>query len=389
MTPPRRGTPDFLLLFLTFSLVCFGLAMVFSASMAFDPSEPWYMAIRQAIAIAIGTIAMFFCMNLNYQVFKKLIIPFGGVVVFLLLLVPIIGKENNGATSWIVLPGGFSLQPTELAKLAIIIYLATIISKKGEKMNDFKKGIVHPLAVVAVISAFIMMQPDLGSTMILILGSLVMIAVGGANLKHIFYLGASGAAVLLVGILSYVLYLSTSNAESYRIDRLMIFWDPWVDPQDKGYQLVQSLYAFGHGGFTGAGFGQSIQKLHYLPEAHTDFIFSIIGEELGFIGTTLFLLVYLAFLWRGLIVALRCKETFGTLTGVGIIGVIGIQSLINIGGVTASIPLTGVTLPLISYGGTSMIVTLMSIGILLSISREYNKPEKETSRRRTTQTVAS
>lgn len=373
MNPPRRGTPDFLLLFLTFSLVCFGLAMVFSASMAYEPGDPWYMAIRQAVSIAIGTAAMFFCMNIDYRMFKKLLLPFFVTVVVLLLLVPIIGKEVKGAQSWISI-GGFSLQPTELAKLAVIIYLATIISKKGEKIRDFKKGVFPPLVVVGFISLLIMMQPDLGSTMILVSGALLMIAVGGANLKHLLYLGGAGAGVGLIGV---ILYMIKTGGESYRIDRFTIFLDPWVDPEFRGYQIIQSLYAFGHGGLTGAGFGQSIQKLHYLPEAHNDFIFSIIGEELGFIGTSLFLLIYLSFLWRGLIVALRCKDTFGTLTGVGIVGMIGIQALVNLGGVTASIPLTGVTLPLISHGGTSMIVTLMSIGILLSISRDYNKPEKE------------
>jgi cell division protein FtsW len=373
MNPPRRGTPDFLLLFLTFSLVCFGLAMVFSASMAYEPGDPWYMAIRQAVSIAIGTAAMFFCMNLDYRVYKKLLLPFFGVVMFLLMLVPIIGKEVKGAQSWISI-GSFSLQPTELAKLAVIIYLASIISKKGEKIRDFKRGVFPPLAVVGVVASFIMLQPDLGSTLVLVSGALLIIAVGGANLKHIAYLCGAG---LGTGLILFIYSWLKPGDDSYRIDRFLIFLDPWSDPDFRGYQIIQSLYAFGHGGLTGAGFGQSIQKLHYLPEAHNDFIFSIIGEELGFIGTSFFLLIYLAFLWRGLIVALRCKETFGTLTGVGIIGMIGIQALVNLGGVTASIPLTGVTLPLISHGGTSMIVTLMSIGILLSISRDHNKPDKD------------
>lgn len=373
MTPPRRGTPDFLLLFLTFSLVCFGLAFVFSAGMAYKSSEPWYLVIRQAFAIGLGTVAMFFCMNIDYRKFQKWVVPFLAVTVFLLLLVPIVAPETNGAQSWIYI-GSFGLQPTEFAKLAVILYLAAIISKKGDRIRDFKRGLVPPLVVVGFISALIMLQPDLGSTMILILSALLVIIVGGANLKHVFYLGGAAAGALSIII---AIYFVKTGGDSYRIARFTAFLDPWSDPLDTGHQLIQSLYAFGHGGLTGAGFGQSIQKLHYLPEAHNDFIFSIIGEELGFIGTSIFLMVYLAFLLRGLIVSLRCKETFGTLAGVGIVGMIGIQAFINIGGVTNTIPMTGVTLPLISYGGTSMLMTLMSLGILLSISREHNKPEKE------------
>lgn len=231
-----------------------------------------------------------------------------------------------------------------------------------------------PLVVIGFISALIMMQPDLGSTMVLVLCAMLIIIVGGAQLKHVFYLGAGG--VVFLTMVGMIFYIATDGA-SHHFARFTAYWDPTKDPQGSGFQLMQSLYAFGHGGLTGAGFGQSVQKLHYLPEAHNDFIFAIIGEELGFIGTFLFLLAYLAFLWRGLIVALRCQDTFGMLLGVGIVGMIGIQAFINMGGVTNTIPMTGVTLPLISYGGTSMLTSLAALGILLSISREYNKPEKE------------
>ncbi|MCU6795237.1 putative lipid II flippase FtsW [Paenibacillus sp. WQ 127069] len=388
MTSQRRGTPDFLLLFLAFSLVCFGLAMVFSASMAYSRydsvtatmlNDPSYLAIRQAAAIALGTVAMFFCMNINYNVLKKWIGPAFIIVVIMLVLVPIFGNKVNGARSWFVI-AGFGIQPAEFAKLAVILYLAALISKKDEKFRSFKKGLLPALTIVGFISALILLQPDRGSTMILVLCATIVIIAGGANLKHIFLLGAAGAFVMSIGVAIYVIKTKLSG-QSYLLDRFTSFMDPFADPLDTGYQLVQSLYAFGHGGISGAGFGQGIQKLHYLPEAHNDFIFSIIGEELGFIGSSLFILIYLAFLWRGLLIAIRCNELFGTLAGVGIIGMIAIQALINLGGVTGSIPLTGVTLPLISYGGSSMLVTLISLGILLSISREYNKPEKETKKR--------
>ncbi|CAG7622658.1 putative lipid II flippase FtsW [Paenibacillus allorhizosphaerae] len=378
MTSQRRGTPDFLLLFLTFSLVCFGLAFVFSAGMAYKPSNPWYLAIRQSISIGMGTVAMFFCMNVDYRKYQKWIAPFFAGVVGLLFLVPLIGKEVNGAKSWFYI-GSFGLQPTEFAKLAVIIYLAVIISKKGERIREFKRGLVPPLLVICFVCGLIMLQNDLGSTMILVLVAVLMLIIGGASLKHIFILGSVFACL---GALAVSVYLLNAGTNNYRVGRITAFLNPWSDPDHSGFQLIQSLYAFGHGGLTGAGFGQSIQKLHYLPEAHNDFIFSIIGEELGFIGTSFFLLIYLAFLWRGIIIALRCQDVFGTLAGIGIVSMIGIQAFINIGGVTNSIPMTGVTLPLISYGGTSMLVTLMGLGILLSISREQNKPEKEPTKKR-------
>jgi len=374
MTSPRRGTPDFMLLFLTFCLVCFGLAFVFSATMAYEPGKPWATAGKQAIFIVIGTAAMLFCMNVDYRKFKKWVVPAMGAVVILLLLVPIIGVERGGATSWIQISGGFTLQPTEFAKVAVIIYLAALISRKEERIRDFQRGLIPPILIVAFIAMLIMLQPDLGSTMILVMSAALMIVVGGAEWKHLAILGAVGSFLLVIVILVYFI---ATGGNTHHMDRFTAFLDPWADPDVSGFQLIQSLYALGHGGLTGAGFGQSVQKLHYLPEAHNDFIFPIIGEELGFFGTTLFLLLYLAFLWRGLIVALRCSDTFGMLAGVGIIGQIGIQAFINLGGVTGTIPLTGVTLPLISYGGSSMLATLISIGVLLSISREYNRQEKD------------
>ncbi|MEK8131926.1 putative lipid II flippase FtsW [Paenibacillus filicis] len=376
MSAPRRGTPDFLLLFLTFLLVCFGLAFVFSASVA--EKDPWSMVISQGSKVVIGTFIMFFCMNVDFRKFQKWVAPFLTLAIVLLMLVPIIGIEINRAKSWLNLGPLGTFQPTEFAKLAVIMYLASLISKKGDKIQDFKRGLVPPLLVVGFICLLIMQQPDLGSTMILVMGAALVIIVGGASFKHIATLGIGGFMAMCV--IAIVYFLKT-NGESYRVGRFTTYLNPFADAKGEGYQIVQSLFAFGHGGLTGAGFGQSIQKLHYLPLAYNDFIFAVIGEELGFIGTSLFLLVYLLFLLRGLIVALRCQELFGMLTGVGIVGMIGIQAFINVGGVTNTIPMTGVTLPLISYGGTSIMMTLMSLGILLSISREQNVPAKEPQQR--------
>ncbi len=381
MNPPRRGTPDFLLLFLTFLLVCFGLAMVFSASSmtsAYSTGDPWLLTKKQVIAVIIGTIGMLFCMNIHYSKLKKLVIPAFFVVLVLLVLVPLFGKEVKGARSWFYI-GPFGLQPTEFVKLGIILYLASLISNKDEKFRDFKKGLLPALLVVGFVCFLIMMQPDIGSSLIVLVTAAIVILVGGSNLKHLFFLGTGLAAIGLLGISIYLLKENGADGD-YRIDRLTTFMDPWSRPLDEGYQLVQSLFAFGHGGFTGAGFGQGIQKLHYLPEAHNDFIFAIIGEELGFIGSAIFIVVYLLLIWRGILISVRCTEPFGSLAGIGIIGMIAFQAVINIGGVTSSIPLTGVTLPFISSGGSSMIVTLLSMGVLLSISRDQNHPDKSSKR---------
>jgi cell division protein FtsW len=254
------------------------------------------------------------------------------------------------------------------------LYLAGLIYRKGDKIKQFRNGLAPSVIIVGVVAFLIMLQPDFGSMFILVLTASLVIVVGGANMKHIMGAVAVIGVVVIGGLLVYVL---SAESLGYKMDRITCYLDPWSDVQGPCYQIVQSMYAFGHGDLTGAGIGQSIQKLHYLPEAHNDFIFAIIGEELGFIGSVIFLLFYLAFIWRGLLVALRSTDTFGNLVGIGIVGLIGIQAFVNMGGVTGAIPMTGVTLPFISAGGSSLVVMMSSIGILLSISREYNKSDRQ------------
>lgn len=379
MNPPRRGTPDFLLLFLTLALAAFGLLMVFSAS-SMSATYYWegdslYYTKKQALGIILGLIGMIITMNMHYSKLKKWTLPFFFGVLVALFLVPFIGKDVNGAKSWFKV-GPLQLQPAEFAKVGLVMYLAALISKKQDKFSAFKKGLLPALIAVGLTAGLIMLQPDLGSTLVLTAGAMLVIVVGGANLKHIGLLAAAATVVSSLA-LAIIFIADPDFAGSYRVARFTSFLDPWADERGTGFHIVQSLYAFGHGGFTGAGFGQSIQKLHFLPAPHNDFIFAIIGEELGFIGGALFLLLYLLFIWRGIIVALRCSDLFGSLVGIGIIGTVGIQALINLGGVTNTIPLTGVTLPLISYGGSSILVTLSSMGILLGISRDYNRAADE------------
>lgn len=376
MNSSRKATPDFLLLFLTLALVAFGLLMVFSASSMVSAyhklGDSLYYVKRQAISAGIGFAGMLFFMNFSYHKLRKWTFPFFIAVIGALMLVLVIGNGDTefGARSWIDL-GPMNLQPSEFAKLAVILYLAALISNRGERLQDFKQGLLPCLIIVGIVAFLILLQPDVGSCAILVLGAMIVILVGGANLKHmagLAGLGAIGAALYLT-----IPMLLHPDKSSYKIKRITTMFDPWSDKSDSGYQLVNSLYAFGHGGLTGTGLGKSVQKLHFLTQSYSDFIFAIIGEELGFIGSALFLLIYALFIWRGIVVSLRCPDTFASLVGVGIMGMLAVQTLINVGGVTNTIPMTGVTLPLISYGGSSIMATMISMGIVLNISRDQMK----------------
>ncbi|REE88652.1 cell division protein FtsW [Paenibacillus taihuensis] len=374
-----RGRPDFLLLVLTLLLVGFGLVMVFSASSntavisKSSNFDALYFTKRQLMWAVMGIVSMFVVMNIPYTVFKKGFILYFIPVLIMLILVPIIGKELNGARSWFGI-GPLGIQPTEFAKLGLILYLGNLISKKGEKFRDFKKGLVPVFVIIGFICFLIMLQPDLGACIVIAAYSLIIIVAGGANLKQLIIAGFF--ITVLVSLVASFSYMKDPSGWEYRVHRFTAFMDPTSDEQNTTYQLSRSLQALGHGSITGAGFGHSVQKLHYLPYAYSDFIFSVIAEEFGFIGSFMFLLFYLFFLWRGLLVALRCPDTYGTIVGVGIVGMFAVQALVNIGGVTGAMPLTGVTLPFISHGGSSLIVSLLGMGVLLSISREYNRPDK-------------
>ncbi|WP_433745240.1 putative lipid II flippase FtsW [Paenibacillus amylolyticus] len=409
-TKTKRGTPDFQLLILTLLLVGFGLVMVFSSSSSIAiaserfNNDALYFTKKQLMWAIIGLFGMFFAMNIRFNKYKKLYAPFFLLTTVMLVIVLISGAVLNGARSWIHI-FGFSLQPAEFAKIAIILYLSALITKKGEKFRVFKTGYVPVLFIVGFIAGLIMLQPDFGTTFILVSTCGLLIYAGGASMKHIL---GSILLVVLGGALAFganSLFSSMSPSDTttattavtaeqnYKIGRIQAFLDPLSDINGGSLNLYRSLVAIGDGGMTGSGIGQGTMKLHYLPNAYNDFIFSVIGEELGFIGSALFLLVYLYFIWRGIIVSLRCPDPFGTLVGIGIMGLIAIQAFINIGGVTQTIPVTGVTLPFISYGGTSLFVMMVAMGILLSISRTNNldviKEEKTKSVTVQTQTRTS
>jgi cell division protein FtsW len=376
-----RGTPDFLLLILTLVLVGFGLVMVFSASSSMAAMTPkynndaLYFMKRQMVFAGLGTVMMLILMNIPYYKYKKFYALFFFGTLILLAIVPFIAERVNGARSWLYI-GGFGIQPTEFAKLAIILYLAAIIAKKDEKFREFKRGLMPVMIVVGFFAFLIMLQPDVGSCAILVLCASAIVVSGGSNMKHVFLSAAVLLGLAALGTSLYMLFNPDFDG-GFRLARFTAFMDPLADQKGDGYHLVRSLEAFGHGGLTGAGLGNSVQKLFYIPYAYNDFIFAVIAEELGFIGTTLFLLFYMLFLWRALIVSLRCPDIYGTLVGVGLVSMTAIQALINMGGVSGAIPLTGVTLPFVSYGGSSLLMMLVGMGILLSISREYNRVDKE------------
>lgn len=277
-----------------------------------------------------------------------------------ILLAVFLFPGTNGAQRWINL-GPLSFQPSELAKYVVVLFLARSLEVKGEGVKDFKTGIVPYLATSGFYAAIVLAEKNLSiASVIMIVTFLVLFAAGG-RIKHLF--GIVAPALVAAAVAFTVL-------EPYRMKRLMSFTNPWKDPIGDGYQLIQSFYALGAGGVTGLGLGQSRQKTLYMPEPHNDFIFSIIGEELGLIGCICIILLFVIFVWRGISVAMKARDTYGTLLAIGITGVVAVQSLINIAVVTGSMPVTGVPLPFISYGGTSLVINMTAIGILLNISRQ-------------------
>lgn len=366
----RRGRPDFLLLFLTFGLLGFGMVMVYSASSieAINTyNDAAYYAKKHTVRVLLGIFVMLVTMNIPFTFYKKHFFHILSFAYFLLVivLIPGIGAKRNGARSWLDF-GSLQIQPAEFAKIALIIYLAGIIAKKGKAFWELKTGFIPAVVVVVLFFLTIAIQPDFGSAAILALTAGVVIYVGGARLKYLLVLG--------VPLLAFsVIYTFSSQ---YRLQRILVFLDPWDDGMGGlhwGYQLTQSFSALAHGALTGTGLGKSIEKYLYLPEVHTDFIFAIIGEEFGFIGVLFFILTFLCLLWRMIFIGIHSDDLFSKLVGCGVASMIFIQAFINIGGVTGAIPLTGVPLPFISYGGSSLLVTLIGIGVTLSISREIDR----------------
>lgn len=361
--PIRRKSPDFVLFLTVLSLLSLGVIMVLSASeykTLIDYNDSFYFFKRQLIWAALGLAAMFFTLNYDYWQLKRYIGPFL-IIAFVLLalvLIPGIGREVNGARRWIGV-GPIPFAPAELVKLCIIIFTAYGLAREKDRIKHFTRGVLPYLMVMTLAAGLILLQPDLGTAMSLAGIVFVMIFAAGARMSHLGSLGAAGLVAIGFAI----------ALKPYRMQRFLAFLDPWADPQGTGFHIIQGLYAIGSGGLFGLGLGQSKQKFLYLPESHTDFIFAIIGEELGFIGATLVIMLFILFIWRGLKIAITSQDPFASLLATGITAWVGVQAIINIGVVTGSLPVTGIPLPFISSGGTSLLFTMIGVGILLNISR--------------------
>lgn len=364
----KMGEIDYGVFYTVILLLSIGVIMVYSASSyyaMFRNGDSMAYLKKQAVSAIIGVIAMAFTMCIDYHKLKKYTVAIMIGCVPLLLLV-FLFPSVNGAQRWINL-GPLNLQPSEIAKYVVVLFLARSLEVKGEGVKQFATGIVPYLCVSGFYAAIVLSQKNLSIASVIMIVTFIVLFAAGGQLKHLFGIVAP---VMVAAAAAFTIL------EPYRMKRLMSFTNPWNDPIGDGYQLIQSFYALGAGGITGLGLGQSRQKTLYMPEPHNDFIFSIIGEELGLIGCICIITLFVIFIWRGINVAMKARDTYGTLLAIGITSVIAVQSLINIAVVTGSMPVTGVPLPFISYGGTSLVINLTAIGILLNISRQVEGKEE-------------
>ena len=362
----RPKSPDFIMFFAIMALLAIGVIMVYSSSAVsayVNYDDSYYFLKRQLISVAIGFLAMLFTMSIDYHVWRKLAKPvlIITLVLLIMVLIPGLGKVVNGARRWLG-SGSFYIQPSEIAKLSMVLFCADSLSRYQDRITSFLKGMLPHLLILMAVFGLILKEPDLGTA--LVIGGTVFILLfsAGAKISHLVSLGVAGVAGIVTAIL----------IEPYRLKRLLAFSDPWADPLNTGYHIIQSLYAIGSGGLFGVGLGRSREKFLYLPEPHTDFIFAILAEELGFIGTVTIVLLFFLFAWRGFKVAVSAPDIFGSMLAAGITSMKGMQAQMNIAVVTASMPVTGIPLPFISYGGSALTFTMAGVGILLNISRYVN-----------------
>ena len=369
MADTRQGQAgyDYLILIPTILLLGLGLVAIYSASTslaAHKLGDSYFYLKRQALYALIGLCLMIIAKNFPATIYRKLVYPllFISVLLLVAIFIPGLGKEVGGASRWLTFLG-LSFQPSEMAKLSLAVYMAYSMAKKGPIMTNFSKGLLPHLIVVGTFITLILLQPDLGTTIIIGCWFIILLFVGGQNLYHLL-------SIVLISIPT-VLWLIWRT--DYRLKRWWAFINPWDDPQGLGFQIIHSFLAFGSGGIFGVGLGNSKQKLLYLPEPHTDFIISIVAEELGLVGMVTIIILFSILIIRGLKLALDAPDLYSSYLALGISSLIGLQVLINIGVVMGLLPTKGLTLPLISYGGSSLVVNLVGIGILLSISaRRYD-----------------
>ncbi len=353
---------DLVILLMAVALTCFGVVMVYSASSVMAAKkfhDGFYYLKRQGLYAAIGFAAMAIAMGTDYQKWRQYAVPLllGCLLLLVLVFVPGIGGTAKGASRWIRFPG-FNFQPSELAKIALIIYMAYSLDKKQEKVKFFSTGFAPYMVLLSILLALLLKQHDLGAALTMGVVAIIMLFTAGTRPRYILGMG--------VLALPFICYLVLT--ESYRLRRIKAFLDPWKDPTDAGFQIIQSWLAFGNGGIIGQGLGEGKQKMFYLPEAHTDFIMSVVGEELGLIGVLVIAAMFFLLVQRSMRVALQAEDNFGRFLAFGIATLLGIEAFVNIGVVTGLLPTKGLALPFISYGGSSLIITLFAVGILLNVS---------------------
>lgn len=363
----RVGGIDFSILIITSILVLLGIVMVFSSSYYTAEAKldnANYYFYKQLLGAGLGFLAMIGLMNFNYKKLEKLQPIILGVTFIMLVMVfiPGLGVKLNGSRRWINI-GFTTLQPAEVTKFALIIFMSSYFSRKRDVVGKFFKGVMPMLGVVGVFCAMIMLQPNFSMVLCIGFVTIVMMFAGGVKIWHMLAMGGAGIAGAVAAVI----------AAPYRMQRLAAFKDPFADASGSGYQLIQSYYAIAGGGLFGKGLGMSQQKLMFLPYGESDFIFSIISEELGFVGVIAILALYVALLWRGIRIAITCPDRFGSLLATGITAVIAIQTLINVGVISGSIPPTGQPLPFISAGTSSLLIFMASVGVLLNVSRYCTK----------------
>jgi cell division protein FtsW len=355
---------DLIILLMAVALTCFGIVMVYSTSSIMATKkfhDGFYFLKHQGLFAIGGMFAMFCAMRFDYQGLRRFAVPLfmGCIVLLLLVFIPGIGVKAKGAARWIRLPG-FNLQPSEFAKIALIIYMAYSLDKKQDqgKMKMFLSGFLPYMVILAVMLGILLKQHDLGSALTMFFVAFMMLFIAGAQLRYIL-----GFGILLIPFAWYFIV-----SEPYRWERIKAYLDPWQDPSGTGFQIIQSWIAVGTGGIFGQGLGESKQKLFYLPEAHTDFILAVTGEELGFVGIAIIASMFLLLVLRSIRVALYAEDSFGRFLAYGIAVLLGTEAFFNMAVVTGMVPTKGLALPFISYGGSSLIMTLFATGILLNVS---------------------
>ncbi len=367
-----NNSVDFTLVITVLLLLSLGLVMVLSASsptsfQTYGKSYKYFL--RQLVFAILGLIGMYFVSKIDYRLYQRFYKQTWWLSAILLLSVLILGSEAKGAKRWIDL-GFTTFQPSEIVKFLMIVFYAGILVKNRDELGMFWKGLVKHILYLVPIIILLVLEPHISTSMVIIITCCVMILIAGCKFWQ--FLASGIVAVSGIGSIATALYFVSDAFKEkfqYAITRVITFIDPWKDAKGDGWQVIQSLYAIGSGGLFGTGLGDSKQKYLYLPEPHNDFIFSVIAEELGFVGCMVVIILFAVFIWRGILIAIKAPDMFGSLVAIGITTLVGIQAVINIAVVTSSMPATGMQLPFFSYGGTALFILLCEVGVLLSISR--------------------